>query len=104
MPISSIFSALLRVVAQPAAPAPAPLTEVRQRLEMTVQDCQGASAQRLTYKINSAETAIDLWLLRSDLYQCISQVHGQAEADRRINALLDIFSGWMPANQLSQIS
>ena len=50
-----------------------------------------------------ADTPADLWLLRSDLYPCVSRTCDQAEAARRINALLDTFSGWLPATQLARV-
>lgn len=80
-----------------------PIAEIKHALHLSIQDCQGMAAQRVVYKINLAETPADLWLLRSDLHQCISRTHDQSEAAKRINALLDIFSGWIPADQLTRI-
>lgn len=80
-----------------------PLDEVRAILQGTLHDCRDLRAQRLIYKINAAKTGSDLWLLRSDLYQCISQTHNQTEAVRRINELVPVFEGWVPACNLTRI-
>ncbi|RYG10135.1 MAG: hypothetical protein EON92_13285 [Burkholderiales bacterium] len=80
-----------------------PLDEVRTALQATLHDCRDMRAQRIVYKINVAKTGADLWLLRSDLYQCISQTHNQAEAVKRINGLLTVFEGWVPARSLTRI-
>ena len=80
-----------------------PLEQIRQRLHQALHDCKGMSAQRTIYNVNVAETAAELWQLRTDLHQCIARAHSQAEADRRINALLDAFGGWIPSAQLTRI-
>ena len=80
-----------------------PLEKIRQRLHEALHDCKGMGAQRAIYNINVAETPAQLWHLRTDLHQCIARAHSQAEADRRINALLDTFSGWIPSAQLTRI-
>jgi alpha-L-arabinofuranosidase len=79
------------------------LEQIRHRLYQVLSDCKDMSAQRAIYRINVAATPLDLWQLRSDLHQCIARVHDQAEASRRINALLDAFDGWVPSSQLTRI-
>ncbi len=79
------------------------LGEVQQILRQTLADCKNMNAQRLIYKINVALTPSDLWLLRSELHQCIAQTHNQSEAAERINALIPAFDGWLPASQLTRI-
>jgi len=66
-------------------------------------DCKDSGTQRAVYRINVAATPPELWLLRSDLHQCIARSHDQAEATRRINGLLDAFKGWLPSRQLTRI-
>lgn len=80
-----------------------PLEQVRVALQGLVQDCRDLRTQRLVYQINMARTPEDLWQLRSDLHQCIAQAHSQAEAVTRINSLLTVFEGWLPASQLTRI-
>ena len=55
------------------------------------------------YKIDFARTPADLWALRSDLHQCIAQVHTESVAAQRINDMASIFQGWVPAAQLTKI-
>ena len=66
-------------------------------------DCSGTPAHRLGHKINVCRTASDLWLLRRDLYQCISQEHTQGVAAESINRLIPAFEGWLPASQFKRI-
>lgn len=96
--VLSIFSAR-----QPAPPERLTLEQIRHRLYDALADCKDMSTQRVIYRINVATTPAELWLLRSDLLQCIARVHNQAEASRRINDLLDAFAGWVPPPQLQAI-
>ena len=88
---------------QPARATRLTLEQIRYRLHQALADCKDMATQRAIYKINVAGTPSDLWLLRCDLHQCIARVHDQAEASRRINALLDAFEGWVPPRQLTAI-
>lgn len=103
MAFPSIFAMFKHVPAAPLSPGRLPLEQIRQQLYGALHDCTGMDTQRVTYKIDLAVTPADLWLLRSDLHQCISRTHDQAEAAWRINALLETFCGWIPAIQLSRI-
>ena len=80
-----------------------PLTEVRQRLRAVLADCTAMDAQRIQFRVQAAMTAHDLWMLRSNLYECVAREHSQSEAARRINALLPCFDGWLPSRQLVRI-
>ncbi|WP_395058031.1 hypothetical protein [Polaromonas sp.] len=88
---------------QTAAPDRLSLEQIRERLYAALLDCKDMGAQRVIYRINVAATPSELWLLRSDLHQCIARVHDQAEATRRTNLLLDAFEGWVPSHQLKLI-
>lgn len=79
------------------------LGQLRESLQILLHDCDDMQSQRVIYKINIARTPADLWLLRSDLLQCISRVHNQAEAAQRINSIVEGFAGWMPSSQLTRI-
>ncbi|MBA3593319.1 MAG: hypothetical protein M3Q12_02515 [Pseudomonadota bacterium] len=96
--VISIFAAR-----QPAHSAPLTLEQIRQRMYQAVADCKDMSTQRVIYRINVAATPAELWLLRSDLHQCVARAHNQAEATLRINNLLDAFAGWVPSRQLQAI-
>lgn len=80
-----------------------PLTEIRQHLRAVLADCTTMEAQRLQFKVQAAMSAHELWMLRSDLYECVARHHSQSEAARRINALLPCFDGWLPSRQLVRI-
>lgn len=103
MAFPSIFAAMRPSPAAPDTPDRMPLEQIRHQLHQTLHDCKSVDAQRIIFRINIADTPADLWLLRSDLHQCISRARDQTEAARRINALLDAFSGWLPAAQLTRI-
>ncbi len=79
------------------------LIAIRQALLDCVDDCDSASAQRLRHKIDRTQTPQDLWLLRNDAYQVISQRHNQTVAAERINAVIVRFRGWVDAKQLVRI-
>ena len=80
-----------------------PLEQVRESLLALLHDCRDMRSQRVIYRINMAKTPAELWLLRSDLHQCIAQAHSQSEAAERINSLIEVFEGWLPAGQLLRI-
>ncbi len=80
-----------------------PIEQIRRSLHSTLEDCKDIRAQRMMFKINAAKTPMELWMLRSDLHQCISQMHSQRVAVERINGLVDVFEGWVPPSQLTRI-
>ena len=80
-----------------------PIEQIRESLQTLLHDCKDMRSQRVLYKISMAQTPADLWLLRSDLHQCIAQTHSQTEAAERINTLIEVFEGWLPAGQLMRI-
>ena len=80
-----------------------PIEQIRESLQTVLHDCKDMRTQRVIYKINVARTPADLWLLRSDLHQCIAKVHSQTEATERIHSLINVFEGWVPAGQLTTI-
>ncbi len=79
------------------------LMAIRQALLDCLVDCDGTSAQRLRQKIGQTPSAQDLWLLRNDAYQIISQRHNQTVAAERINALIVCFQGCVDSKQLVRI-
>jgi hypothetical protein len=80
-----------------------PVDQIKLQLRTLLDDCSDKRAQRVSYRISGALTAEELWQIRSELHQCISQLHSQTEAARRINSLLPTFAGWVPARQLVKI-
>ena len=80
-----------------------PLSSIKTSLETILGDCETSRAQRVVYQIKTARTPSDLWDLRCEMHQCISHVHSQTEASRRINSLVTVFTGWVPTNKLTEI-
>lgn len=79
------------------------LLAIREALLDCLADCDSTTAQRLRHKIGQTQTPQDMWLLRNDAYQIISQRHNQTVAAQRINALIERFQGWIDAKQLVKI-
>ncbi|RZL07720.1 MAG: hypothetical protein EOP40_15150 [Rubrivivax sp.] len=73
---------------------------IRNQLMRSIADCTAQTAQRLRSKIEQARTAQELWMLRNDAFQLISQQHNQSIAAERINALIQCFEGWLEPKQL----
>jgi hypothetical protein len=67
--------------------------QIRSQLHEILQDCKDIRTQQLIYQINLAQTPSDLWVLRIDMQQCITQLHGPAIAIERIDRLISIFEG-----------
>ena len=81
----------------------APLADIQISLRDALVGCHGVRTDRLLYKIDLAKTPAELWALRSDLHQCIAQVHTESVAAERVNDLAGVFAGWVPATQLTKI-
>jgi hypothetical protein len=79
------------------------LAVIRRPLLRCIEDCLDLQALRLRKKIESARTPQELWLLRNDAFQVISQQHNQSVAAERINALIQAFEGWLEPKQLVRI-
>lgn len=87
----------------PRSPSLKELARIRRHLERSIEDCPGTPAIRLRKQIDQAHTPQELWLLRNDAYQLISQRHNQSVAAERINRLIQCFEGWLEAKQLIRI-
>ena len=79
MALPSIFTPLRPSPAAPDTPDRLPLEQIRHQLHQALHDCRSIDAQRIIYRINMAGTPADLWLLRSDLYQCIARARDQTD-------------------------
>lgn len=83
---------------------PCALADVKKQLVMVLDDCRnGAGHLSIESRISSADSVTELWLLRCDIYQCVARERGQREATHRINSLLPVFEGWIPARHLAPI-
>lgn len=90
-------------VARARARGKMPLPEIKLQMEDALHDLPGIESERLKYKIRTARSAHELWMIRSDMYQTISKLRSQTQAALRINQLLPCFKQWMPAQQLADI-
>ena len=102
------FARFIKGSLQPRAPRrraarPQDLQVIRTALLHCIEDCEHLPATRLRHKIAKSMTVQELWLLRNDAYQLVSQRHTQAIATERINAVLPCFECCMDARQLARI-
>jgi hypothetical protein len=89
--------------AELAEPDDLELDDVRTAVIATLKDCDGAACERMRWRLQAAQSAQDLWLLRSEIFQMVSAQHCQAEAAARINGLLPAFERYLPARMLTRI-
>ena len=79
------------------ASPPPDLDDIRQAMRMAVAPCSDEYRARAAGQIARAASAVELWLLRSSLYQYLALDLGQAEAQRRTADLLPLFGGAVPS-------
>lgn len=79
------------------------LRAMQDAMKSCIQDCDGRPALKLRHRIEQAQTVQELWMLRNDAFQLISNTHTQAEAALRINALMAHFRGWVNPKQMARI-
>ena len=99
--LSSFFD--FRGSASVCVPDQAPLRQLREDMLKVLADCPEPDRIRITVSIYRARSGMDLWLLRSDIFQCVSRERGQDEARRRVNALRWRFANYVPKKQLVAI-
>lgn len=76
---------------------------IRQQLVQTIEDCvHSAPALRLRRQIERARSPQELWLLRNDAFQLISQRHSQRVAHQRIDGLSELFEEWLEPKQFTR--
>jgi hypothetical protein len=69
---------------------------IRYEMLLSVQPCCDRHRNRAADKIRRAESPMDLWQLRPEIYLYLAQDLGQCQANERINALSPLFKGWVP--------
>ncbi|WP_066271985.1 hypothetical protein [Hydrogenophaga palleronii] len=79
------------------------LAAIRCQMEFCIVDCTHPAARRLRRQILRTGTPQELWLLRNDAYQLISQQFDQATAARRINELRPSFKSFINPRLLVRI-
>ena len=79
------------------------LDGIRQLILAALADCGSHAAERTRLQARNMRSGSDLWLLRGEIYQLVACEHCEAEARRRVNALLPAFKGWVPAAALTRL-
>ncbi len=75
---------------------PIDLAHVRQSMLALLAPCSEEHQLRGALKIARAGSAVDLWLLRIDLYQYLAQDIGQSEAAAKVAGLQPLFGSAVP--------
>jgi hypothetical protein len=79
------------------------LEDVRQRVLAVLDDCVGTDCERLRWRLRSAPSARELWMLRGAVFQQVANQHCQATAAERINSLAPLFREYLPARLVSRV-
>jgi hypothetical protein len=69
---------------------------IRSAMHLAVAPCSPRHRAQALQQIARAGSVVELWLLRSSLYQYIAQDLGEAEAVQRVGDLLTLFKGAVP--------
>jgi len=106
--VLNALTRLLSVAFKPREPARRvprlkDIAPIRNHLLRTIEDCMTQQAHRLRAQIEGAGSPQELWLLRNDAFQLISQQHSQQVAAQRIDSLIQVFDGWLDPKQLVRI-
>jgi len=84
-------------------PPSAGIEAVRAQVLATLDDCAGPDCQRLRWRLHTAESARDLWLLRGPVFQIVASQHCQSLAAERINALIPAFEQVLPTAMVTRV-
>ena len=80
---------------RPAAPE-SDLRAIRSAMTLAVAPCTESHRLRASARIAMADSAVDLWLLRADIFQYLAQDLGQKAAAHAILRLAPLFEGMVP--------
>ena len=102
---STFFNITRRIVggATEEHASDASLNKIRIKMIDAVLDCPPARTRRARVQVNSAESAQQLWLVRGEVYQAVSDEFGQHEAERRLATLEPLFPKQVREPQRSAI-
>ena len=78
----------------------AELAKIRAAMVEHIIDCELRTVRRVRIQLENAQSAMQLWLLRSEVYQAVSEKFGQAAAAERVAALKPLFRRFVPEKQL----
>lgn len=82
-------------------PPEAAVEAVRHQLLALLDDCEGFDCERLRWRLHTAESARDLWLLRGAVCETLTREHCSKQAQDRLDGLLPAFERVLPARYLS---
>lgn len=103
-PLSKAVHALRRKMAGIREASASDLTRIRSAMLEHMLDCDTKTVRRVRVQMEGATTALQLWMLRSEVYQAVSERFGQREASRRVADLAPLFRGLLPDAQLRKKS
>jgi hypothetical protein len=76
---------------------PAGVEMIRRQLLAVLDDCAGFEADRVRWRLHTAERAQELWLMRDAVFQVVASQHCQTLAMQRIEGLIPAFRQVLPA-------
>jgi hypothetical protein len=79
------------------------LSRVRFVMLEQVLDCDRKTVRRVRRATESARTMVQLWLVRSEIFQAVSERFGQSEATRRV-ALIAPYFDTFPQSKRMQLA
>ena len=101
-PFAFAVQALSRRLGGQRTASKADLTRIRSAMLERVLDCELKTVRRIRVQLAGASSAVQLWLLRSEVYQAVSEQFGQAEAAARIESLQPLFKGFLPPSSCAR--
>ncbi len=72
------------------------LRVIRAAMKLAISPCSESHRLRAVLRIELAESALELWLLRADIFQYLAQDLGQTIAAQEITRLAPLFKGLVP--------
>lgn len=75
---------------------PPDLEHMRSLMLLAVGPCNEASRLRIEDQVKHAVSAVELWLIRADIFQCLAREVGQKHAAGQVAALYPLFSAALP--------
>lgn len=75
------------------------LEKIRWAMLRSIEKIELTAARRITLerRILLAQSAVDLWFLRTDVWQAIGRGLGEREANLTLNKVSDLFTDALPA-------
>lgn len=78
------------------AVTPPDLDNIRSVMLLAVASCSEASRLRIEDQLGHATSAVELWLIRADIFQCLAREVGQMHAAQQIAAFATLFEDALP--------